>query len=60
VAQDTESSLLNTETKESGMGFLFSLFNTFWISLSNVGFFPLPVSPHPLCQNALPYSFTTI
>jgi phage-related protein len=29
VAQDTESSLLNTETKESGMGFLFSLFNTF-------------------------------
>jgi hypothetical protein len=29
VAQDTESSLLNTETKESGMGFLFSLFITF-------------------------------
>jgi phage-related protein len=29
VAQDTESSILNTETKESGMGFLFSLFITF-------------------------------
>ncbi|MCI22146.1 nucleoporin GLE1, partial [Trifolium medium] len=29
VTQDTKSSLLNTETKESGMGFLFSLFITF-------------------------------